>query len=127
MVLKQRPLAQTLVLSVSGMNNLEASNHHHVRNLMNHVVAYLVDLSGKNNLKNVAEMPETMLTLSCLLERHQGAASASEPQKNALYDVEFSVMDPVMTLLDVYKPESAMVYLLLKMWVSWVELTIILN
>ncbi|GAB2246564.1 hypothetical protein Droror1_Dr00002057 [Drosera rotundifolia] len=122
---QQRSLAQTLVLSASGMNNLEASNHY-VRNLMNHAVAYLVDLSAKNNLKNVAEMPETILTVSCLLERLRGAASASGPQtQKALYDVGFSVMDPVLTLLDVYKHESAVVYLLLKFVVQWVEAQII--
>ncbi|GAB2277627.1 hypothetical protein Dimus_012335 [Dionaea muscipula] len=117
----QRSLSETLVLSASGLNNLEASNNY-VRNLMNYTVAFLVDLSSKNDLKNIAEMPDTILTVSCLLERLRGAASASEPRtQNAIYDVGFSLMAPVLTLLEAYKHESAVVYLLLKYVAQWVD------
>jgi hypothetical protein len=41
-----------------------------------------------------------------MLERLRGAASASEPQtQNAIYELGFSVMNPVLVLLEVYKHE----------------------
>lgn len=41
-----------------------------------------------------------------MLERLRGAASASEPRtQNAIYELGFSVMNPVLVLLEVYKHE----------------------
>ncbi|KAA8534673.1 hypothetical protein F0562_032190 [Nyssa sinensis] len=117
----QRSLAQTLVLSVSGMRNSEESDQY-VRDLMSHMTAYLVAMSGKNDLKNVAQQPDVILLVSCLLERLRGAASASEPRtQKAIYEMGFSVMNPVLVFLDVYKHESAVVCLLLKFVVDWVD------
>ncbi|XP_031282100.1 exportin-4 [Pistacia vera] len=117
----QRSLAQTLVLSAYGMRNAEASNQY-VRDLTNHITTYLVELSNKNNLKNVAQQPDVILSVSCLLERLRGAANATEPRtQKALYELGFSVMNPILLLLEVYKHESAVVYLLLKFIVDWVD------
>lgn len=117
----QRSLARTLVLSASGLRNHETSNQY-VRGVMNHMTAYIVDLSGKYDLKNVSQLPETIMMVTCLLERLRGAASASEPRtQKAIYEMGFSVMNPVLTLLEVYKHEPAVVYLLLKFVVQWVE------
>ncbi|GAV82986.1 LOW QUALITY PROTEIN: JmjC domain-containing protein/JmjN domain-containing protein/zf-C5HC2 domain-containing protein/FYRN domain-containing protein/FYRC domain-containing protein/CRM1_C domain-containing protein [Cephalotus follicularis] len=117
----QRSLAQTLVLSAYGMRNSEASNQY-VRDLMGHMTAYLVELSNKSDLKSVAQQPDIILSVSCLLERLRGAASASEPRtQRAIYEMGFSVMKPVLVLLEVYKHESAVVYLLLKFVVDWVD------
>lgn len=117
----QRSLAQTLVLSASGMGNLGASNQY-VRNLMGHMTKYLVELSNKRDLKNVAQQPDVILQVSCLLERLRGAASASEPRtQRALYEMGLSVMNPILVLLEVYKHESAVVYLLLKFVVDLVD------
>ncbi|OMO96138.1 Armadillo-type [Corchorus olitorius] len=117
----QRSLAQTLVLSASGLRNLEASNQF-VRSLMVHMTTYLVELSNKNDLKNVAQQPDIIMSVSCLLERLRGAASAAEPRtQRAIYEMGISVMNPVLLLLEVYKHESAVVYLLLKFIVDWVD------
>ncbi|XP_057476244.1 uncharacterized protein LOC130764171 isoform X2 [Actinidia eriantha] len=117
----QRSLAQTLILSASGMSNSEASNQY-VRDIMGHMSTYLVEMSGKNDLKNVAQQPDVMLLVSCLLERLRGAASASEPRtQKAIYEMGFSVMNAVLVFLEVYKDESAVVCLLLKFIVDWVE------
>ncbi|GMP21962.1 hypothetical protein CsSME_00000164 [Camellia sinensis var. sinensis] len=117
----QRSLAQTLTLSASGMGNSEASNQY-VRDLMGYMTSYLVEMSGKSDLKNVAQQPDVMLSVSCLLERLRGAASASEPRtQKAIYEMGFSVMNPILILLEVYKHESAVVYLLLKFAVDWVD------
>lgn len=44
--------------------------------------------------------------MSCLLERLRGAASASEPRtQKAIYEMGISVMNPIITFLDVYKNE----------------------
>lgn len=46
------------------------------------------------------------LQISCLLERLRGAACASEPRtQRAIYELGFSVMNPVLVLLAVYKDE----------------------
>ncbi|KAL6142910.1 hypothetical protein ACLB2K_061185 [Fragaria x ananassa] len=117
----QRSLAQTLVRSASGLRNLEASNQY-VRDLMGHMATYLVEITSKNDFKNVAQQPDIILPVSCLLERLRGAASASEPRlQKAIYELGFSTMNPVLILLEVYKHESAVVYLLLKFVVDWVD------
>lgn len=117
----QRSLAQTLVLSASGTKNLEASNQY-VRDLSSHMTTYLVEMSGKNDLKNISQQPDVILLVTCLLERLRGAASASESRtQKAIYEMGFSVMNPIIILLEVYKHESAVVYLLLKFVVDWVD------
>ncbi|KAI8556163.1 hypothetical protein RHMOL_Rhmol05G0230600 [Rhododendron molle] len=117
----QRSVAQTLTLSASGMRNPEASNQY-VRDLMGYMTSYLVEMSGKNDIKNVAQQPDVMLSVSCLLERLRGAASASEPRtQKAIYEMGSTIMNPILILLEVYKHESAVVYLLLKFVVDWVE------
>ncbi|XP_050223404.1 uncharacterized protein LOC126673345 [Mercurialis annua] len=117
----QRSLAQTLVLGASGMRNSEASNQY-VRDLMGPMTNYLVELCKKNNLKSVAQQPDVILTVSYLLERLRGAANASEPRnQRALYEMGFSVINYVLVLLDVYNNEPAVVYLLLKFVVDWVD------
>ncbi|XP_059628544.1 uncharacterized protein LOC132271236 isoform X3 [Cornus florida] len=118
---QQRSLAQTLVLSAGGMRNSEASNQY-VRDLMGHMTAYLMEMSGKNDLKNFAQQPDVILVISCLLERLRGAASATEPRtQKAIYEMGFSITNAVLLLLEVYKHESAVVYLLLKYVVDWVD------
>ncbi|XWS64759.1 hypothetical protein CRYUN_Cryun05aG0031000 [Craigia yunnanensis] len=117
----QRSLAQTLVLSASGLRNSETPNQY-VRGLMLHMTTYLVELSNKNDLKSVAQRPDIIMLVSCLLERLRGAASAAEPRtQRAIYEMGFSVMNPVLLLLEVYKHESAVIYLLLKFIVDWVD------
>ncbi|KAM7250286.1 hypothetical protein ACFE04_022169 [Oxalis oulophora] len=117
----QRSLAQTLVLSASGLRNSAESNQY-VRNLMGPMTAYLVELSNKPDLKSVAQQPDIIQSVSCLLDRLRGAASANEPcMQVAIYEMWFSVTKPVLILLEVYKHESAVVYLLLKFVVDWVE------
>ncbi|KAL6989065.1 hypothetical protein U1Q18_014817 [Sarracenia purpurea var. burkii] len=106
----QRSLAQTLTLSASAMSNSEASNQY-VRSLVGYMTAYLVEISSKNNLKNIAQQPDVMLLVSCLLERLRGTASASEPRtQKAIYEMGFSVMNSVLIFLEVYKHELSIFY-----------------
>ncbi|CAJ1961162.1 unnamed protein product [Sphenostylis stenocarpa] len=117
----QRSLAQTLVRSASGMRNSDMSNQY-VRNLMGPIATYIVEISSKSNVRSIAQQPDILLTVSCMLERLRGAASASEPRtQKAIYELGFSVMNPILVLLEVYKHESAVVYLLLKFVVDWVD------
>lgn len=116
----QRSLAQTLALSASGMRNSESNQF--IRNITSHMTAYLLQLSGKNDLKKVAQQPDVILLVSSLLERLRGVASASEPRtQKAIYEMGFSVMNPILIFLDIYKHESVVVYLLLKFVVDWVD------
>lgn len=116
----QRSLAQTLALSASGLNS-EASNQY-VKDLMSPTITSLRELSNNNDLKNIAQQPDVLHFVSCLLERLRGAASATEPRiQKAIYEMGMSVMHPVQIFLEVYKDESAVVYLLLKFVVDWVD------
>ncbi|RYR02507.1 hypothetical protein Ahy_B06g081302 isoform B [Arachis hypogaea] len=94
----------------------------YVRNLMGHIATYIVEMSSKSNFKSIAQQPDILLSVSCMLERLRGAASASEPRtQKAIFELGFSVMNPILVLLEVYKHESAVVYLLLKFVVDWVD------
>lgn len=117
----QRSLSQTLVVSASGMGNIEASIQY-VRDLTSHMTNYLVEISGRSDLKNVAQQPDIILGVTCLLERLRGASSASEPRtQKAIFEMGLSVMNPIIILLEVYKNESTVIYLLLKFVVDWVD------
>ncbi|KAG4135726.1 hypothetical protein ERO13_D08G234300v2 [Gossypium hirsutum] len=101
----QRSLAQTLVLSASGLRNSEAANQY-VKGLMGHMTTYLVELSNRSDLKSVAHQPDIIMSVSCLLERLRGAAAAAGPRRQrAMYEIGISVMNPVLLLLEVYKDE----------------------
>ncbi|OVA13652.1 Importin-beta [Macleaya cordata] len=117
----QRSLAETLIRSASGMRSSEASNQY-VRDLMGQMTAYLLDISSKNDLKKVAQQPDAILLVSCLLERLRGAARATQPRfQKAIYEMGHSVMSSVLIFLEIYKHESAVVYMLLKFVVDWVD------
>ncbi|PIN07964.1 hypothetical protein CDL12_19468 [Handroanthus impetiginosus] len=117
----QRSLAQTLTVSASGMKTPEASNQY-IKSLTSHMTSYLVELSSKNDLKTIAQQPDIILLVSCLLERLRGVARASEPRtQKAIYHVGYSVMNPVLIFLQAYKDESVVVYLILKFVTDWVE------
>ncbi|XP_047267899.1 exportin-4 isoform X2 [Capsicum annuum] len=117
----QRSLAQTLVLSASGMKTPEESSQY-VRNLTNHMIANLVELSSRSDLKCVAEQPDIILLVSCLLERLRGAANATEPRtQRAIYEMGCSLLNPLLMFMEVYKHESSVVYLLLRFVVDWVD------
>ncbi|XP_022933418.1 exportin-4 isoform X1 [Cucurbita moschata] len=117
----QRSLAQTLVRSASGVRNIESSNQY-VRDLMGHTATHLVEMASRKDLASIAQQPDVMMMISFLLERLRGAACASEPRtQRAIYELGFSVMNPVLVLLAVYKDEAAVVYMLLKFVVHWVD------
>ncbi|CAH2055114.1 unnamed protein product [Thlaspi arvense] len=104
----QRSLAQTLVLSAYGMQSSDASNQY-VKDLMAHMTSSLVDLSNNSDLKNLAQQPDIIMLVSCVLERLRGAASATEPRtQRAIYEMGLSVMNPVLRLLEVYKHEISL-------------------
>ncbi|PWA71148.1 hypothetical protein CTI12_AA283370 [Artemisia annua] len=121
MCLIKRSLAQTLILSASGIKNSVEANQY-IRDLTSHMTAYLNDVSGKKDIKSICQQPDVILGVTCLLERLRGASSASEPRtQKAIYEMGFSVMQPILKFLEVYKDEAAVVYLLLKVVVDWVE------
>ncbi|KAL8130523.1 hypothetical protein V2J09_019678 [Rumex salicifolius] len=117
----QRSLAQSFVLSAAGIKNSDTSNQY-IKNMMSHMTAYLVDLTGKDDLDKVAEKPDTIMTVTCILERLRGAASASNSQtRKAIYEIGSAVNNALLLLLRAYKHESAVVYLILKFVVQWVD------
>ncbi|KAK9140443.1 hypothetical protein Scep_010124 [Stephania cephalantha] len=117
----QCSLTETLVRAASGIRNSEASNQY-VRELMGQMVAYLLDLTSKADLRTIAQQPNSIQTVSCLLARLRGAARATQPRtQRALYEMGVSVLNAILTLLEVYKHESAVIYLVLKFVIDWVD------
>ncbi|CAM8925883.1 unnamed protein product [Rhodiola kirilowii] len=117
----QRSLAQTLVLSALGMKNIDASIQY-ARDLMNHMATYLIELCRKSDFKHIAQQPDVIFSVTCLLERLRGAAGASQPRiQKAIYEAGSLVLDSILVLLEAYKNEFSVVYLLLKFIVEWVE------
>ncbi|KAK9137879.1 hypothetical protein Sjap_008473 [Stephania japonica] len=117
----QCTLTETLVRAASGIRNSDASNQY-VRELMGQMVAYILDLTSKADLRTIAQQPNSIQTVSCLLARLRGAARATQPRtQRALYEMGISVMNAILTLLEVYKHESAVIYLVLKFVIDWVD------
>nr|XP_010934314.3 LOW QUALITY PROTEIN: exportin-4-like [Elaeis guineensis] len=117
----QRSLAQTLVCAASGLKDSEASNQY-VRDLIGPMTAYLVNISSRNDLKAVAQQADVIYMVCCLLERLRGAAKATQPRtQKAIFEMGCAVMAPLLTLLEIYKNQSAVVYLILKFMVDFVD------
>jgi hypothetical protein len=57
-----------------------------------------------------------------LIERLRGAARATLPRsQKAILEIGSSVMEPLLILLETYRHQSSVVYLLLKYVVDWVD------
>ncbi|KAJ8499807.1 hypothetical protein OPV22_010359 [Ensete ventricosum] len=117
----QRSLAETLVCAASSFKDLETSNQY-VRDLMGPMTAYLVDISSQNDLKAVAQQADAIYMVSCLLERLRGASRATQPRtQKSIFEMGCAVMNSLLTLLELYKNQSTVVYLILKFVVDFVE------
>ncbi|WOL04284.1 exportin-4 isoform X1 [Canna indica] len=117
----QRSLAETLVSAASSYKDLEISNQY-VRDLMGPMTAHLVDISNRNDLKAVAQHADAMYMVSCLLERLRGASRATQPRtQKSIFEMGYAVMSALLTLLELYKNQSTVVYLILKFAVDFVE------
>ncbi|THU73129.1 hypothetical protein C4D60_Mb04t19540 [Musa balbisiana] len=117
----QRSLAETLVCAASSFKDLETSNQY-VRDLMGPMTAYLVDISSRNDLKAVAQQADAIYMVSCLLERLRGASRATQPRtQKSIFEMGCAVMNSLLTLLELYKNQSTVVYLILKFVVDFVE------
>ncbi|GLJ30839.1 hypothetical protein SUGI_0612650 [Cryptomeria japonica] len=117
----QRSLAESLCRSASGMSNSDETNQY-VRDLLGPSTRYLIDMSTKNDLNVFAQKPDIIFLVTCLLERLRGAAIATEPRnQKANFEMGVSVMNPLLTFLEVYKNQSLVVYKLLKFMVDWVD------
>nr|GMD76745.1 exportin-4 isoform X3 [Ipomoea batatas] len=77
----QRSLAQTLVLSATGMRDSEMS-YQYVKYLTSHMTAYLVELSGRNDLKKVAEQPDIILLISLSISKTLRSEEDTERYKD---------------------------------------------
>ncbi|KAH7691116.1 Nuclear transport receptor exportin 4 (importin beta superfamily) domain-containing protein [Dioscorea alata] len=117
----QRYLAQALVSAAFGLKDSEASNQY-VRNLLGPMTTYLKDISIQNNLKGFAQQADVIYTVICLMERLRGAMRATQPRtQKATFEMGHAVMDSLLTLLEVYKNQSAVVYQILKFVVDLVD------
>ncbi|PKA65100.1 hypothetical protein AXF42_Ash013221 [Apostasia shenzhenica] len=117
----QRSLAETLVCAASGMKDPDASNQY-VRDIMRPMTSYLAEISGRNDLKVVAQKADAMYMVICLLERLIGAARATQPRtQKAVFEMGVAVMNPLITLLEAYKNQAAVVYLIIKFVVDLVD------
>ncbi|XP_020259813.1 exportin-4 isoform X1 [Asparagus officinalis] len=110
----QRSLAEALVCAAIGLKDPEASNQY-VRDLMGPTTAYLVEVASRNDLVGVAQQADAIHMISCMLERLRGAARATQPRyQKGIFEMGHAVMNPLLTLLEAYKNQPAVVYLILK-------------
>lgn len=119
----QRTLSETLIHSAYAINDSNLSNQY-VSGLMGSTVKYLMDISQitKNDAKTVSPQPNIICWICCLLERLRGAVRAAEPQtQKAIFDNSVAVMNPLLSLMSIYKDEATVVYMILKYAVDLVE------
>ncbi|XP_073000684.1 uncharacterized protein [Typha latifolia] len=121
----QRSLAETLVCTVSCMKDPEASIQY-LRELLGPMTRCLVDNSTRNDLKAVAQQADAVYMVSCLLERLRGAARATQPRtQKAIFEIGRTVMNPLLTLIEIYKNQPGVVYLILKFVVNFVDAQVV--
>lgn len=117
----QRALAETFVSAAVGLKDPEASNQY-VKDIMGPTIAYLVEVSSRNDLKAIAQQADVMYMISCMLERLRGAARVAQPRtQKGIFEMGHAVMNPLLTLLEAYKNQPAVVYLILKFVVDLVD------
>ncbi|KAL6641078.1 hypothetical protein ACP70R_019259 [Stipagrostis hirtigluma subsp. patula] len=117
----QRSLAETLACAASCIKDPEASAQY-LRDLMGPVAGCLVENASRSDLKSVAHQADVVYMVCCLLERLRGAARAAQPRtQKVLFEMGHTVMNSLLTLLEVYRNESAVVYMILKFVVDFVD------
>lgn len=117
----QRSLAETLASGASCIKDPEASAQY-LRDLMGPVAGCLVENASRSDLKSVAQQADVIYMVCCLLERLRGAARATQPRtQKVLFEMAHTVMNPLLTLLEVYKNHSTVVYMILKFVVDFVD------
>ncbi|KAG0452958.1 hypothetical protein HPP92_025622, partial [Vanilla planifolia] len=98
----QRDLAKVFVSAASSLNDPQASNQY-VMDLIESTTLYLMEISARNDLNDVAQLPDTMYMIICLLERLIGMAKATQPRtQKAIFEVGATVMKSLITLLKAY-------------------------
>ncbi|KAG6541019.1 hypothetical protein Mapa_017592 [Marchantia paleacea] len=117
----QRALSEALCKSAAGMSSGDATNQY-VKDLLGPITGTITGLSKREDFQTFAQQPDVILQVSCLIERLRGAARATLPRsQKAIFEVGAAVMEPLLILLQTYKHQSSVVYLLLKYVVDWVD------
>ncbi|KAG0575366.1 hypothetical protein KC19_VG340300 [Ceratodon purpureus] len=117
----QRALSEALCRSAAGMGSGDATNQY-VRDLLGPITNSLATLSKHDDLQVFAQQPDVIVQVSCLIERLRGAARATLPRsQKAIFDVGSAVMEPLLVLVQTYKHQSSVIYLVLKYVVDWVD------
>ncbi|CAM6129712.1 unnamed protein product [Calypogeia fissa] len=117
----QRALSESLCRSAAGMSSGDATNQY-VRDLLGPITASVAGLSKRDDFQTFAQQPDVIQQVSCLIERLRGAARATLPRsQKAIFEVGSAVMEPLLILLQTYKHQSSVVYLVLKYVVDWVD------
>ncbi|XP_051186487.1 uncharacterized protein [Lolium perenne] len=117
----QRSLAETLACAASCIKDPEASVQY-LRDLMGPVAGCLVENASRSDLKSVAHQPDVIYMVCCLLERLRGAARATQPRtQKVLFEMGHTVMNSLLTLLEVYKNQPEVIYMILKFVVDFID------
>jgi hypothetical protein len=117
----QRSLAETLACAASCIKDPEASVQY-LRDLMGPVAGCLLENASRSDLKSVAHQPDVIYMVCCLLERLRGAARATQPRtQKVLFEMGHTAMKSLLTLLEVYKNQSEVVYMILKFVVDFID------
>ncbi|KAL5225000.1 hypothetical protein ABZP36_011639 [Zizania latifolia] len=117
----QRSLAETLACAASCIKDPEASAQY-LRDLMGPVAGCLVENASRSDFKSVAQQADVIFMVCCLLERLRGAARATQPHtQKVLFEMGHTVMNSLLTLLEVYKNQSAIINMILRFVVDFVD------
>ncbi|KAJ3682348.1 hypothetical protein LUZ60_014921 [Juncus effusus] len=121
----QRSLAETLVSGASCMKDSEASLQY-LKDVMGPMTSCLIENTSRSDLKSIAQQADAVYMVSCLLERLRGAIRATQPRtQKPIFEMGHAVMGPLLSLLEIYKNQAAVVYLILKFVVDFVDAQVV--
>ncbi|KAF3328040.1 Exportin-4 [Carex littledalei] len=121
----QRSLAETLICAAACLKDSEASLQY-LKDVIGPMTTCLVENTSRTDLKSVAQQADAIYMVSCLLERLRGAVRATQPRtQKAIFEMGHAVMNPLLSLLEIYKNQSGVVYLILKFVVDFVDAQVV--
>eukprot|EP00850_Spirogloea_muscicola_P004607 SM000020S05957 [mRNA] locus=s20:65065:72952:- [translate_table: standard] len=94
----------------------------YVKQLVEPTARDVVNLAQRSDLSSIAQRPDIMQEVTGILERLRGFARATLPRTQvAVFQTGVAIMEHVLTLLQIYKDEPSVVYLVLKYATTWVD------
>eukprot|EP00850_Spirogloea_muscicola_P004362 SM000018S03727 [mRNA] locus=s18:1138348:1145815:+ [translate_table: standard] len=129
-VVKMEPwqqLAQAFAISGAALTRLSSplqclAKDRYVKQLVEPTARDVVNLAQRSDLSSIAQRPDIMQEVTGILERLRGVARATLPRTQVVvFQTGVAIMEHLLTLLQIYKDEPSVVYLVLKYATTWVD------